>query len=166
MNKTYNTVLTGSISNERVPMNPDVKRSRRSKKRPAKKSEEATPELGTVGSAKPSHGGTTTPRRQPNRSMDKSAAASAMRQAQHDAIDAPENVYGKQKHADAAMNNADDMSNAVHKSIYRREHKRTVNQRIQKTQSTYYRAGFWMGLIMGLIVGVGAWGVSILCGWC
>lgn len=131
------TVLTGTHQ----PDQPQPKRSRRSpKKRRAEKSEVATPEFGTISSAKPSHGETT-------RSTETTK----------------KQVTGKIP--DRAYPLAEEASVYVAHKEYQRELGKARSRKqqwLERERTNAMRAGFAVGSVLGLIVGLGVWWLSVL----
>ena len=134
------TVLTGTHQ----PDQPQPKRSRRSpKKRRAEKSEVATPEFGTISSAKPSHG-------EPTNAT--GATKSTKKQ-----------VTGKIP--DRAYPLAEEASVYVAHKEYQRELGKARSRKqqwLERERTNAMRAGFAVGSVLGLIVGLGVWWLSVL----
>ena len=141
------TVLTGTHH----PEKPQPKRVRRSpKKRRSEKSEVATPEFGTISSAEPSHGKPT---------------GKDMKAAKPDIDLSNKKAWGntdiRQAHAELA---ADTTVYVAHRE-YQRELTRARSRKQQwldRERTNAMRAGFAVGSVIGLIVGLGLWWLSVL----
>jgi hypothetical protein len=127
------TVLTGTHQPEKSAQ---PKRSRRSpKKRRTEKSEVATPEFGTISSAKPSHGEST------------------------------KTVTGVIRESRREYPLAEEASVYVAHKEYQRELGKARSRKqqwIERERTNAMRAGFAVGSVLGLIVGLGVWWLSVL----
>lgn len=145
-------VMSVTVSTGRPGPNDTPKKPRR-KKRAPKKSEVSDPEFGTPSSAKPSHGEPTkTPR-----------TLETPRKAQTDPRrEWIEDVVWNSPRQEMAIGAIDaEYSAKVQSAVYRRE-KGRARSAVRRQILTAYRTGLILGTVLGVIIGLGAWWISVL----
>jgi hypothetical protein len=156
MNQESKKILSVTVSSGRPGPGDATKKPRR-KKRAPKKSEVSDPEFGTVSSAEPSHdenrpqqritnrkrrGGLTTP--------DSDTIEDVMWATSGSKWISP-NEYGAKKHID---NIDSDYSDIVKKHRYKHA-KKSAYANAKQRNAIAYRAGFVLGMTLGLVIGLG-----------
>ena len=145
-------VMSVTVSTGRPGPNDTPKKPRR-KKRAPKKSEVSDPEFGTPSSAKPSHGEPTKPPR----------TLETPRIAQTDPRrEWIEDVVWNSPRQEMSIGNIDrEYSAKVQNAVYRRE-KGRARSAVRRQILTAYRTGLILGCVLGVIIGLGAWWISVL----
>ena len=150
-------VMSVTVSTGRPGPNDTPKKPRR-KKRAPKKSEVSDPEFGTPSSAKPSHGEPTKPPRtlKTPRTMPSSTPLADLRR------EWIEDTVWSSPAREMAIGNIDaEYSPKIQSAVYRRE-KGRARSAVRRQILTAYRTGLILGTVLGCIIGLGAWWISVL----
>jgi hypothetical protein len=174
MNQESKKILSVTVSSGR-PGPGDAPKKPRRKKRAPKKSEVSDPEFGTVSSAEPSHdenrpqqritnrkrrGGLTTP--DSDTIEDVMWATSGSKRTEPQNVKSnwiSPNEYGAKKRID---NIDSDYSDIVKKHRYKHA-KRSAYANAKQRNANAYRAGFVLGMTLGLVIGLGGLWLYMLC---
>ena len=147
-------VMSVTVSTGRPGPNDTPKKPRR-KKRAPKKSEVSDPEFGTPSSAKPSHGEPTKSTKRPKTTPSPTPLADLRREWIEDTVWSSPTL-------EMPIGNIDtEYSAKIQSAVYRRE-KGRARSAVRKQILTAYRTGLILGTVLGCIIGLGAWWISVL----